>query len=275
VGTEYDPNAPGTCNCAKIITPTPLPAPVRKDRSPSSQGGPNKPVCRFVCLPGTAHDPNGPQCNCNLITTTPAPATSVLGARDALPSFHCNIVCETPGYHTSPNGCSCIKDAPAALDKRDPLTGRKCALVCAEPGYHTSPNGCGCVKDTTPSLPAAASPAPVKRQVICEIVCATGYHLIPPCKCVKNTNTPSIPAAPAPTPEKRGIICRLVCAPGFYLIPPCKCVKDTETPSIPPASTLVPEKRDGFTKRRCQIICDTPGFHNSPTGCGCVPDSPV
>ena len=191
-GTAYDPNGFGACNCAKQVPPTPVPAPVLKQRSPAPQGGPNQPVCRFVCPPGTTHDPNGPLCNCDFITTTPAPATSVMKARNALPSIHCNLICETPGYHTSPNGCSCIKDtpsaptpaaAPPALEKRDPLTGRKCTLVCAEPGYHTSPNGCGCVKDTTPA----------KRAFVCEIACAQGSHFVPPCSCVKDLETRSTP----------------------------------------------------------------------------------
>lgn len=230
-GTAHDPNGPA-CNCNLIATGSTAATPLVKagDATPSPQGGFPKPVCHFICLPGTAHDPNGPLCNCDLITASPAAATPVVAARDALPSFHCDLICDIPGYHTSPNGCECIRDTPTPIpEKRDPLTGRKCALECEEPGYHASDNGCGCVKDT---------PAPVKRS---------------------------------------SLICPLECLPDYHLVVPCRCVKDTETSPIPTAPTApaVLGKRDGFTKRRCQIICVTPGYVNSPTGCGCVPASPV
>ena len=176
-GTAHDPNGP-LCNCNLITTgpaiATPVPDPYLNDRSPSPQDGPAKPVCHFVCLPGTAHDPNGPTFNCNLTTTSPAAATPVVAARDALPSLHCNLICEMPGYHTSPNGCECIKDTAVPVpEKRDPLTGRKCLIVCEEPGYHTSDNGCGCV----PDKPATAE--------ICPQGCPVGSVLTHPgCKCV-------------------------------------------------------------------------------------------
>jgi hypothetical protein len=185
-GTAYDPNAPGTCNCdLKVPTTSRL---EKRENLP--------PYCGpYACLPGTGYDPSGPPCNCNLIVSHALTTPEKSKKRDALPASlgaverqdapekrECDLVCVAPGYHTSPDGCGCVKDAPTttAPAKRNPLPTPVCRYACL-PGTAHDPNGppCNCDLIVSKALDTRAA---------CPLVCPPGEHLADGrCACVPDT----------------------------------------------------------------------------------------